>query len=91
MSWLFASVGQSIGSLASASVLPINIQGWFPPGLTGSISLVFKGLLRVFSGAINSSALSLLHGPALTVIGCPSYFDFSNMEAFAGLDFGVLM
>ena len=37
MSWLFASGGQSIG--ASASVLPMNIQGWFPLGLIGLISL----------------------------------------------------
>ena len=68
MNQLFASVDQSIGSLASASVLPINIQGWFPLGLTG---LVSKGLSRVFSSTINSSALSLLYGPTLTVIGCP--------------------
>ena len=34
---------------ASASVLPMNIQGWFPSGLTGLISLLFKGLSRVFS------------------------------------------
>ena len=46
-SWLFASGGQSIG--ASASVLPLNIQGWIPLGLTGLISLMPKGLSRVFS------------------------------------------
>ena len=46
-SWLFASGGQSIG--VSASVLPMNIQGWFPLGLTGLISLQSKGLSRVFS------------------------------------------
>ena len=39
MSWLFASGGQSIGASASVSVLPMNIQGWFPLGLTGLISL----------------------------------------------------
>ena len=49
MSWLFASGGQSIGVSASASVLPINIQNWFPLGLTGLISLLSKGLARVFS------------------------------------------
>ena len=48
VSRLFTSSGQSIG--ASASVLPVNIQGWFPLGLTGLISLLFKGLSRVFSG-----------------------------------------
>ena len=44
-----ASGGQSIGTSASSSVLPMNIQGWFPLGLTGLISLQFKGLSRVFS------------------------------------------
>ena len=43
MSWLFASGGQSIGALASASVLPMNIQDWFPLELTGLI-LQSKGL-----------------------------------------------
>ena len=47
MSWVFASGGQSTG--ASASVFPMNIQGWFPIGLTGWISLHSKGLSRVFS------------------------------------------
>jgi len=42
MSWLFASGGQSIG--ASASVLPMNILGWFPLGWTCLISFLFKGL-----------------------------------------------
>ena len=41
--------GQSIGVSASASVLPMNIQYWFPLGLTGWISLQSKGLSRVFS------------------------------------------
>ena len=49
MSQLFPSGGQSIGVSASASVLPMNIQDWFPLGLTGLISLQSKGLLRVFS------------------------------------------
>ena len=49
MSWLFASDGQSTGASASASVLPMNIQGWFPLGLTGLISLKSKGLSRIFS------------------------------------------
>ena len=46
---LFASGGQSIGVSASASVLPKNIQVWFPLGLTDLISLKSKGLSRVFS------------------------------------------
>ena len=49
MSQLFESGGQSIGASASASVLPMNIQDWFPLGLTGLISLQSKGLWRVFS------------------------------------------
>ena len=49
MSLLFASGGQSIGISASASVLPMNIQGWFPWGFAGLTSLQSKGLLRVFS------------------------------------------
>ena len=49
VSQFFASGGQSIGSSASASVLPMNIQGWFPLGWTGWISLQSKGLSRVFS------------------------------------------
>ena len=42
----FASGDQSIGASASASVLPVNIQGWFPLGLTGLISLQSKGLFK---------------------------------------------
>ena len=49
MSWLFASGGQSIGVSALSSVLPMNIQDWFPLGLTGLISVQSKGLSRVFS------------------------------------------
>ena len=49
MSRLFASGGQSTGASASASVLPMNIQVWFPLGLTSLISLLSKGLWRVFS------------------------------------------
>ena len=49
MCQLFTSGGQSTGIWASASVLPINIQAWFPLGLTGLISLQSKGLSRVFS------------------------------------------
>ena len=49
MSQFFTSGGQSIGVSASASVLPINIQDWFPLGWTCWISLQSKGLSRVFS------------------------------------------
>ena len=46
---LFPSCGQSIRASGSASVLPVNIQGWFPLGLTGLIALQSKGLSRVLS------------------------------------------
>ena len=49
MSQFFKSDGQSIGVWASASVLPMNIQDWFPLGWTGWISLQFKGLSKFFS------------------------------------------
>ena len=49
MNWLFPSGGQIMGASASASVPPVNIQDWFPLGLTGLISLQSKGLSRVFS------------------------------------------
>ena len=61
MRQFFASGGQSIGVSASTSVLPVNIQDWFPIGLTGWISLQSKGLSRVFS-----TALSWLYSPTLT-------------------------
>ena len=49
MSQLFSSGSQSIGVSASTSILPMNIQDWFPLGWTGWISLQSKGLSRVFS------------------------------------------
>ena len=52
VSWLFPSGGQRIGTSASASVLPMNSQGWFPLGWTGLTSLLSKGLSRVFSSTI---------------------------------------
>ena len=48
-SQLFTPGGQSIGASASASILPMNIQGWFPLGWTGLISLLSKGLSTIFS------------------------------------------
>ena len=49
MTWLFTSGDQSIGASASTLVLPRSIQDWFPLGLTGLISLLSKGLPRLFS------------------------------------------
>ena len=72
MSQFFSSGSQSIGVSASASVLPMNIQDWYPLGWTGLISLLSKGISRIFSTpqfkSINSSALSFLYGPSLTSI-----------------------
>ena len=62
MSWLFASGGHSIGVSASASVLPMNIHGWFPLGLTGLI-LQSKGLSKVFSSSL---IISFLYDSTLT-------------------------
>ena len=50
MCWLFSSGGQNIGASASASVLPMNIPGWYSLGLTGLTSLLSKRLSRVFYG-----------------------------------------
>ena len=71
MSQLFARGGQSIGVSASPSVLPKNTQDWSPLEWTDWISSQSKGLSRVFSNttvqSINSSALSFLHSPTLTL------------------------
>ena len=72
MSQLFAWGGQSIGVSALTSVLPVNIQDWFPLGWTGWISLQSKELRESSPTpqfkSINSSALSFLHSPTLTSI-----------------------
>ena len=70
LSQFFPSGGQSIGASASASAFPVNIQGWFPLGLTDLISLLAKGLSKESSLAPqfksnNSLVLSLLHGTTL--------------------------
>ena len=84
MSLLFTSDGQSIGASASASVLPMNIQDQFPLGLTGLISLQYKGLSRSpaphFESS-SSSACSLLYGPTLT-----SIYDFWKNHSFDYMD-----
>ena len=69
MSRLLASGGQSIGASASALVLPMSIQGWFPLGLTDLISLLSEGLSRVFS-----SFSSLLHSLKPSVLQCSVFF-----------------
>ena len=67
-SQLFTSGSQSFGASASASVLSVHIQGWFPLGLTGIISLLWESSPIPQFESINSSALSLLYGSALTSI-----------------------
>ena len=63
----FTSGGQRIAVSASASILPMNIHDWFPLGLTGLISLLSKGLSRVFSSTtiwkhqFSGTQLSLYH------------------------------
>ena len=66
VSWLFASGGQSIRTSASASILLVNIQGWFPLGLTGLISLLSKGLRSFFQIALCPTLISILLGQNLT-------------------------
>ena len=67
MSQLFASGGQNIGASASASVLPMNIQGWFPLGLISLISVQSKRLSRVFSSNLVLKASILWHSAFLMV------------------------
>ena len=69
MTRFFPSAGQSMGVSASASVLPMNIQDWFPLELTGLISLQSKGLSRVFSNTTaqkHQFFSAQLYSPTLT-------------------------
>ena len=76
-SWLFPSGGQSIEASASASALPMNIQGWFPFRIDW-FDLVVQGTLKSSPAAqfksVSSLALNLLYGPALT-----SIHDYMNL------------
>ena len=95
MSQFFTSGGQSIIASASASVLSMNIQDWFPLGFPGWISLLSKGISRVFSNTTVQKhqflAIELLYGPTLTSLNdywknhSFDYMDFcwqSNVSAF---------
>ena len=66
MSQLFTSGGQSIGVSASTSVLPMNIQGWFPLGLGGLSSLLSKGLKSLLQH--HSSKASILQRSAFFIV-----------------------
>ena len=87
MSRLFASGGQSIWVSASTSVLPMNIQDWFPLGLTGWISLKSKGLSRVFSSTTVQKVYGLqiqcscLHATAPWSTGSVRIFAANNRLA----------
>ena len=89
--WVCSShlVAKSINTLASASVLPENIQGWFPLGLTGLISLLFKGHSSIFSGTTfqmhqffraqpslwsNSHICTCIHASVLSHFSCVQLF-----------------
>ena len=73
----FASSGQSIEASASASVLAMNSQSWFPLGMTGLISDQSKGLLRVFSSTHNLKAnIFLSKNCSVNSKGCESYLLF---------------
>ena len=87
MSQLFAWGGQSVGVLALASVLLMNIQDWFSLRSTGWISLLSKGLSSVFSNttvqSIDSLVLSFNNSPTLT-----SIHDYWKNHSFDYMDLG---
>ena len=70
VSQLLVSDGQSIGTSALASILPVNIQGWFPSGLTGLISLLSTALLRIVSSTTIWKYQFLTTQPSLLSIHC---------------------
>ena len=78
----FASGGQSIGVSASASVLPMNIEGWFPLGLTGESLCSPRDSQESYLTSqfkhINSSVLSFLYSPTLTFI--PDYWKNCSLD-----------
>ena len=85
-SWLFASVGQSIEALVSASATPVNIQNWFPLGFTDLISLLsprtLKSLLQQHSSKASVLWCSAFFGPTLTSIHdyCKNHtFDYTEL------------
>ena len=87
VSQLFTSGGQRIGASASASVLPMNIWGWFPLGWTGWISLQPKGLSRVFSNTTVQKHQFFPYRTALHTVTTPSRVskDDKRMEAGSSL------
>ena len=93
ISWLFASGGQRIGASASATVLSMNIQDWFPLELTGLISSHSKGLPRVFSSTTvwkhqffgtQPSSSSIL-GAFITSLSYKSPFTVTRLWSMKGI------
>ena len=79
----FTSGGQSIGTSVSAPILPMNIQGWFPLGLTCLISLQSKGLSRVSSNITVWKHQFFSTQPSLCSIhSLPSIHDYWNNHSF---------
>ena len=95
VSQFFASSGQRIAVSASASVLPMNIQDWFPLGLTGLISLLSRGLARIFRTtqfkSINSLALSFLYSPIITSIQTTGTTIALTRQTFVGKLMSLLL
>ena len=77
VSQFFASGGQSIGASASASVLPMNIQDWFPLGWTAWISLLSKGLSRVFSNTTVQKHQFKNKQKKASILGHSTFFIYS--------------
>ena len=80
MSQWFASGGQSIGTSTSASVLPVNFQGWFPLGLTGLISLLSKGLSSLLQH--HSAKASILQLSAFYMVQLTCVHDHWKNHSF---------
>ena len=95
MSWLLASGGQIFAVSASASVLPRDIQGWFPLEWPDWISLQYKGLWRVFSNTTVQKHQLFGAQPSLLLNSLPSIHDYQKITAltrwtFVG-KFGLLL
>ena len=86
MSWLFASGGQNIEASALVSGLPMNIQGWFPLGLTGLISFLSKGLIcpRVF--ASTTVWRHLFFGPQPFLLSSSHRYSANYLRTFLGFE-----
>ena len=86
MSWLFTSGGRSAGVSSSASLLPMNTQGWFPLGLIAFLSLQSKGLSRIFSNTIGKHQFfsTQFYDPTLTLYMTTEKTIALTIQAFVG-------